>query len=106
MRGEEGLAQDFMAAEMLKRGLEVDHLRIELDKIRALPGFSPVSVSYDNAYNVVGARRASDRRGRSLILNGHVDVVPAGPLEMWTSPPFEPRRSDGWLFGRGAGDMK
>jgi acetylornithine deacetylase len=95
-----------MAAQMVKRGLQVDHFRIELDKIRALPGFSPAFVSYDNAYNVVGTQRAPDRRGRSLILNGHIDVVPAGPLDMWTSPPFEPRRSDGWLFGRGAGDMK
>ena len=106
VRGDERLAQEFMAAQMVKRGLEVDHYRIELDKIRALPGFSPVSVSYDNAFNVVGTRRAPDRRGRSLILNGHIDVVPAGPLDMWTSPPFEPRRTDGWLFGRGAGDMK
>ena len=106
VRGDERLAQEFMAAQMEKRGLQVDHFRIELDKIRALPGFSPVHVSYDNAYNVVGTRRAADRRGHSLILNGHIDVVPAGPLDMWTSPPFEPRRTDGWLFGRGAGDMK
>jgi acetylornithine deacetylase len=106
VRGEERPAQDFMAGQMVERGLEVDHFRVELDKIRALPGFSPVSVSYDNAFNVVGTRRATDRRGRSLILNGHIDVVPAGPLEMWASPPFEPRQTDGWLFGRGAGDMK
>jgi acetylornithine deacetylase len=106
VRGEERPAQDFMAGQMVERGLEVDHFRVELDKIRALPGFSPVSVSYDNAFNVVGTRRATDRRGRSLILNGHIDVVPAGPLDMWTSPPFEPRQTDGWLFGRGAGDMK
>jgi hypothetical protein len=52
-----------MAAQMVKRGLEVDHFRIELDKIRALPGFSPVSVSYDNAYNVVGTRRAPHHGG-------------------------------------------
>jgi acetylornithine deacetylase len=106
VRGEERPAQEFMAAQMVKRGLEVDHFQIDLDKIRALPGFSPASVSYDNAFNVVGTRRAPDRRGRSLILNGHIDVVPAGPLDMWTSPPFEPRRTDDWLFGRGAGDMK
>src|SRR5699024_10399954 len=39
-------------------------------------------------------------------LQGHVDVVPTGPLENWTTPPFEPRIDDGWLYGRGAGDMK
>jgi acetylornithine deacetylase len=105
-RGNEHTAQDFMAAEMKRRDLSVDRFRIELDQIRHLPGFSPVHVSYDNAYNVVGTRRAGAQKGRSLILNGHIDVVPTGPLEMWTSPPFEPRQADGWLYGRGAGDMK
>jgi succinyl-diaminopimelate desuccinylase len=37
---------------------------------------------------------------------GHVDVVPPGQDEKWTSPPFSPTRRNGWLFGRGAADMK
>ena len=44
--------------------------------------------------------------GRSLILNGHVDVVPPASEALWSSPPFEPRRDGDWLYGRGAGDMK
>jgi acetylornithine deacetylase len=105
-RGNEHTAQDFMAGEMRRRGLSVDRFLVDVDQIRHLPGFSPVHVSYDNAWNVVGTKRASSGHGRSLIMNGHIDVVPAGPLDMWTTPPFEPRIADGWLYGRGAGDMK
>ncbi|RFA20555.1 M20/M25/M40 family metallo-hydrolase [Subtercola boreus] len=42
----------------------------------------------------------------TLLLNGHMDVVPAESPELWTSPPFSPERRNGRLFGRGAGDMK
>ena len=41
-----------------------------------------------------------------VVLAGHTDVVPPGPLEKWNSDPFEPTERDGKLFGRGAADMK
>ena len=44
--------------------------------------------------------------GRSLLLNGHIDVVPADSPARWSSPPFVPRREGPFMFGRGAGDMK
>jgi len=106
LRGQEARAQDFMAAAMRSRGLSVDRWKIELDDISHLPGFSPVAVSYDDAWNVVGAHRPRKGGGRSLVLNGHIDVVPTGPLDMWTGHPFDPKEKDGWLYGRGAGDMK
>ena len=44
--------------------------------------------------------------GPLVCLAGHVDVVPPGPLEEWTSDPFTPTERDGLLYGRGAADMK
>ena len=49
------------------------------------------------------------RRGSTqplFVFAGHTDVVPTGPLEKWTSPPFAPEIRDGMLYGRGAADMK
>jgi acetylornithine deacetylase len=43
---------------------------------------------------------------RSLVLNGHIDVVSPEPTSLWSSPPFRARRDGDWLYGRGAGDMK
>lgn len=45
-------------------------------------------------------------QGKTLVFAGHVDVVPTGPLEQWSSPPFTPTVRDGKLYGRGASDMK
>ncbi len=105
-RGNEQSAQAFMAESLEELGYETDHWEIKVSDIAGLPGFSPVIGDYKNAFNVVGSHRSQTNRGKSLILNGHIDVVPTGPLDMWESPPFEPRIDDGYMYGRGAGDMK
>ena len=46
------------------------------------------------------------RPGPTVVLAGHTDVVPTGPLAAWTSDPFVPSHRDGRLYGRGAADMK
>jgi succinyl-diaminopimelate desuccinylase len=46
------------------------------------------------------------RPGPAIVLAGHTDVVPSGPLEHWASDPFVPTHRDGRLYGRGAADMK
>ncbi|MGB0719919.1 MAG: succinyl-diaminopimelate desuccinylase [Bdellovibrionales bacterium] len=45
-------------------------------------------------------------QGPHLCFGGHTDVVPPGPAGQWTSPPFEPQIRDGYIYGRGASDMK
>jgi succinyl-diaminopimelate desuccinylase len=55
----------------------------------------------------VGNLWARHGKGSPLVcLAGHVDVVPAGPADRWTSDPFKPAERDGYLYGRGACDMK
>lgn len=44
--------------------------------------------------------------GPLFVFAGHTDVVPTGPRERWSSPPFEPTLRDGYLYGRGSADMK
>jgi succinyl-diaminopimelate desuccinylase len=56
-----------------------------------------------------GVRNLWARRGAAsplVCVAGHVDVVPPGPLDQWTSDPFSPAERDGYLYGRGASDMK
>jgi acetylornithine deacetylase len=58
----------------------VDKFAISLDDIKNLKGFSPVDWSYAGKENVVGVYTPKESKGKSLIINGHVDVVPAGIL--------------------------
>ena len=97
LRGQEHTAQAFVYESLAERGYAMDRWSIDVAEIEAHPGFSPVAVNYDNALNVVGTHRAKSELGRSLILNGHIDVVPTGPLDMWAHPPFAPKIEDGWM---------
>lgn len=105
-RGDEHTAQEAFARETRKRGYSTEVFPIDLDLIRDHPGFSPATISYDNVVNVVATHRPRHETGRSLILNGHMDVVPTGPVDMWSRSPYAPDIDGDWLYGRGAADMK
>jgi acetylornithine deacetylase len=111
LRGQEGPCQDWIAREFARRGWAVDRYTLAEVSMAHLPGFSPVmDTDYTKAVQVVASLRAPPpqfaSKGRSLILQGHVDVVPTGPADMWSSPPFAATVEDGRMRGRGANDMK
>jgi succinyl-diaminopimelate desuccinylase len=66
-----------------------------ISKVESLPG-----------RHSVAAVMSSGRPGPRLVMNGHLDTVPEGDPSVWTVPPFEGRIVDGYVYGRGACDMK
>jgi len=106
IRGAEGPCQDMIGDLLRERDYEVDDWHINIDDLRDLPGFGPIEHDFSKARTVVGTYRPNSNSGKSLILQGHCDVVPAGPLDMWETPPFSPVVRDGRMYGRGACDMK
>ena len=105
--GHEQTAQARMAEVFASAGLAVHQFQIDEEKLRAHPAYSPSIVSYEGRTNVVGVHRpAGPQAGRSLIFNGHIDVVPTGAEVLWAHPPFSGRVEGDRLYGRGASDMK
>lgn len=90
-KGDEKLMQDYFAQTLRDEDFdEVNILAFDEDKERP---------------NVVGVRKGTGG-GKSLIFNGHCDVVPVIFPERWICDPFEPLQKDGKVYGRGTSDMK
>ncbi len=105
VRPNEGAALDFMAGALRGRGWDVDDWTVRAHDLRDEPGFVDCAGEVPSVRSVVGTMEGAGE-GRSLILQGHLDVVPEGPEDMWQTPPYAPKLRDGWMYGRGAGDMK
>jgi acetylornithine deacetylase len=106
LRGEEHAIQDFVFRELKARGFAMERFAMDREAIERHPGGSKFSDEHSQAPIVVGIHRPREEKGRSLILQHHVDVVPAGPADMWATRPFEPVVRGDWMLGRGAADMK
>jgi len=106
LRGEEAPVQDWLAGEFESRGYQVDRFNLADVDLMRHPKAAPMdTIALDGSQQVV-ATLDGDGKGRSLILQGHIDVVPEGPTDLWNDPPYEAVVRDGWMIGRGAQDMK
>ena len=87
--------------------MEVDVWDIDFESLRRHPAYT-VEIEREHGLGVVGTlgRARGGDGGPTLILNGHIDVVPAGELERWHYPPWRGTRADGRIYGRGSADMK
>ncbi len=105
----EVLVQEHLAAAWRDEGLDVDAWELDLPGLTADPDFPGMEVPRTRGLGVV-ARVPGTGGGRTVLINGHTDVVPPGDLDAWSGDPFTPRRAvrDGRevIIARGACDMK
>lgn len=86
-------------------GMDVDLWSLDLPALRADPDFPGTEAPREEAWGLVGTT-PDGGDGPTLILQGHVDVVPPGDLAAWDGDPFVPRVTGDLVHGRGACDMK
>jgi acetylornithine deacetylase len=106
--GEESRLQSWLVDRLAELGFETYSWTADAAALAEHPSFpdDPSAIPTDDRPSVAGVLELGDPdAGPTLVLNGHVDVVPADDA-LWSSDPFEPVREDGRLRGRGAADMK
>ncbi|MFB6366534.1 peptidase [Paenibacillus elgii] len=104
-QGHEAAAQALVAEKLQQMGLEVDVWELDGEALKKHPYFCSSRPDFDNCPNVVGILRGSGG-GKSIILNGHIDVVPEGEREQWSDDPYSGAIREGRMYGRGVTDMK
>jgi acetylornithine deacetylase len=102
--GNEEPAQQLVEKRLRDLGFEVRSIEPSAERLASHPDSGIPLVSYEGRRCLVGTLAGGP--GRSLLLNGHVDVVSEAPVERWTRPPFGVEIDSGRLYGRGACDMK
>ncbi len=103
--GFEQEALEVFGREMESIGLVTTRLPFSNDRaVDPRAGVTPASVRSDDRFQMLAVTPGEG--DLTLLLNGHMDVVPANTPALWTTPPFEPHRRDGRMYGRGTADMK
>ncbi|MEU5533980.1 ArgE/DapE family deacylase [Streptomyces sp. NPDC020362] len=97
--------QHHLAGRLERLGLDVDLWSMDLPALLADPGFPGTEAPREEAWGLVGHTEGGEG-GPTLILQGHVDVVPPGDPAAWDGDPFVPRVTGDVVHGRGACDMK
>ncbi|SDJ20439.1 acetylornithine deacetylase [Lentzea albidocapillata subsp. violacea] len=97
--------QHVLAGHLERMDLDVDLWSMDLPGLRAHDDFPGGEAPRTEAWGLVGNTR-SHGDGPTLILQGHVDVVPPGDLAQWQGDPFRPRVEGDVVHARGACDMK
>ncbi len=109
--GNEKEVQDVIASKLKEMDLVVEILPVSREKIQEHPAFSDDGFPYDNRLCVIGVweeleTQETQDHDKSLILNGHVDVVSPGNEELWTDSPWSGKIKGERIYGRGVLDMK
>jgi acetylornithine deacetylase len=104
-RGKESSAQAIMIEKCRQLGLQLDIWEIDHNELVRHPSFFCDRKDFNGNPNVVAVLKGTGD-GRSLILNGHIDVVPVGDEQNWKRDPFSGHIEAGKLYGRGSTDMK
>lgn len=105
IQGNEKQAQAIIIETLTKIGLKIDMWEPGGSELTEHPYFSSPRTDFSGSPNVIGILKGTGG-GRSIILNGHIDVVPIGDRKQWKHDPFSGEIIDGRLYGRGATDMK
>ncbi len=102
--GHEAAAQAYVADHMAGSGLSVESWDLD-EHLRTLPEGGDSGVPFVGRPNVAGIATGAGG-GRSLILNGHIDIVSPEPISAWTFDPWGAEIVGDRMYGRGAYDMK
>src|SRR5215216_1986058 len=102
--GSEAEAQSYVAEHLTASGLDVEVWDLD-DSIKDLPNAGESGVPFPGRPNVAGVRKGAGG-GRSLIVQGHIDVVSPEPVAAWSYDPWQATVVGDHMYGRGAYDMK